>query len=209
MGSEMCIRDSACRVLVAVTPDDDEDATRARERDQLVWDLHFGVEPAPSTVDVYDVVDDALLARIAELAAPSRHVVAGHDFYPVSVFVHGARDEPLTIAERVAAYDREARAWYGRYARPYWVAETSNLGLPVEEGPRWLGALVECIDRLRSDGFPARGICWYSRGDQFDWQTMLTRPVGAVTEVGLFDVDRRARPVAAAYAALADRWRDA
>ena len=32
---------------------------------------------------------------------------------------------------------------------------------------------------------------------------MLTRPVGEVTEVGLFDVDRRPRPVAAAFAALA------
>ena len=42
-----------------------------------------------------------------------------------------------------------------------------------------------------------------SRGDQVDWESMLTVPVGAVTEVGLFDMDRRARPVAAAYGALA------
>ena len=32
-------------------------------------------------------------------------------------------------------------------------------------------------------------------------------PIGAVTEVGLFDVERTPRPVATAYAALAARWR--
>jgi hypothetical protein len=50
-----------------------------------------------------------------------------------------------------------------------------------------------------------RGLCWYSRGDQFDWQTGLVHPVGAVTEVGLFDAARRARPVAAEFARLAAR----
>jgi beta-glucosidase/6-phospho-beta-glucosidase/beta-galactosidase len=194
---------------VAVTPDDEPAASAARELEQLVWDLHLGVEPPASVADVLDVVDDRVLARIAALAGPSEHVVAGHDFYPVSVTLHGRRDEPLTIDERVAAYDREARAWHDRYQRPFWVAETSNLGLRVDDGPRWLDRLVACLDRLRADGLPVRGLCWYSRGDQYDWHTMLTSPVGEVTEVGLFDAARAPRPVAAAYAALARTHRDA
>lgn len=124
----------------------------------------------------------------------------------MSVTVHGRRDEPLTIDERVAAYEREARRWHARYQRPFWVAETSNLGLDVGDGPAWLDGLVVTVDRLRADGLPMRGVCWYSRGDQYDWHTILTRPVGEVTEVGLFDADRSPRPVAAAYAALAHRW---
>jgi hypothetical protein len=125
------------------------------------------------------------------------------------VHVHGVRADPLTVAERVAAYDAEARRWHARYGRPFWVAETSNLGLAVEDGPRWLDAVVAALDALRADGLPARGICWYSRGDQYDWHTMLTRPVGEVTEVGLFDAERRPRPVAGAYARLArSRTRD-
>ncbi|QYG94056.1 family 1 glycosylhydrolase [Iamia sp. SCSIO 61187] len=188
---------------VAATPDDEAAATAARELEQLTWDLHLGVEPPASVADVLDVVDDAVLARIADLAGPTERVVAGHDVYPVSVTVHGEGAEPLTITDRVAAYEREARAWHARYDRPFWVAETSNLGLAVDDGPRWLDEVVGCIDRLRADGLPARGVCWYSRGDQFDWHTMLTRPVGEVTEVGLFDAARRPRPVAAAYAALA------
>jgi hypothetical protein len=123
--------------------------------------------------------------------------------YPVSVRVHGRRDDPLTIAERAVAYEREARRWHARYGKPLWVAETSNLGLAVDDGPIWLAALIAALDRLRADALPARGVCWYSRGDQFDWHTMLARPVGEVTEVGLFDAERRARPVAVAYATLA------
>ena len=113
---------------------------------------------------------------------------------------------PLTIDDRVDAYEREARAWYERYRRPFWVAETSNLGLAVDDGPVWLDRLTGAIERMRADGLPVHGICWYSRGDQYDWHTMLVHPVLEVTEVGLFDVDRRPRPVAAAYAALAARW---
>jgi len=188
---------------VAATPEDEPAAEEARALGQLVWDLHFGVEQRPQVADVADLVDDAVLDRIRSLAGPTDRVVAGHDLYPVSVNLHGEREEPLTIEERVAAYDREARAWFERYRRPFWVAETSNLGLAVDEGPEWLHRLVGCIDGLRTDGLPVHGLCWYSRGDQYDWQTMLTVPVGEVTEVGLFDEERRPRPVAAAYARLA------
>lgn len=181
---------------VAATPDDEPRAAEARALEQLVWDLHFAVAPREEVADVADLVEPRLLARIDELAGRHRRVVAGHDIYPVSVTLHGRRSEPLSIDERIAAYEREARAWYTRYRRPFWVAETSNLGLDVADGPRWLERLTGALDRLRDDGLPVHGLCWYSRGDQYDWHTMLTRPVLEVTEVGLFDVDRSPRPVA-------------
>ena len=53
-----------------------------------------------------------------------------------------------------------------------------------------------------NDGLPVRGLCWYSRGDQFDWETALVTPTGAVTEVGLFNVDRVCRPAVAAFTRL-------
>ncbi len=198
---------------VAATPQDQAAADRARALEQLVWDLHFGVEP-PSGIDgvaeVLAGIDPDVRARIDALAGPvarSERVVAGHDLYPVSVNLHGQRGEPLSITERVQAYDHEARRWFDRYGVPFWVAETSNLGLEVDEGPQWLAELIGVLDGLRTDGLPARGICWYSRGDQFDWHTMLLAPVGEVTEVGLFDVDRNPRPVARHYADLAARHR--
>jgi hypothetical protein len=191
---------------VAATDADETAADDARALEQLVWDLHFGVEPRAQVADVVDAISSEVRARIDQLAMTmtSDRVVAGHDFYPVSFAVHG-RQVPLTIDERVAAYEREARAWFARYGRPFWVAETSNLGLDVADGPRWLASLVDGLDRLIADDLPVRGICWYSRGDQYDWQSALLEPVGAVTEVGLFDAARAARPVAADYARLATR----
>jgi beta-fructofuranosidase len=193
---------------VAATPADEAAAAEARALEQLVWDLHFGVAPRAEVADVADLVDEVVMSRINSLAGKHERVIAGHDFYPVSVTLHGQRAEPLTIDERIAAYEHEARNWYARYRRPFWVAETSNLGLPVADGVTWLERLTASIDRLRSDGLPVHGLCWYSRGDQVDWHTMLTVPVGEVTEVGLFDAERSPRPVAAAYARLATERSD-
>jgi len=88
---------------------------------------------------------------------------------------------------------------------PFWVAETSNLSLGINDQIPWLLSLTEGLRGLRNDGLPVRGLCWYSRGDQFDWQTELVNPKGAVTEVGLFDADRRARPVTEVFAQLASQ----
>ena len=181
-------------------------AADARDLQQAVWDLHLGLEPVGPASRLTSIITDPVLERIGELAAsvPEDRVVAGHDIYPVSVAAHGSRAErPLTISDRIEAYAREARRWHERYQRPFWVSETSNLGLPVTDGPAWLDALVAELDRLDADGLPVRGICWYSRGDQYDWDSALTTPVGRVTTVGLFDAERRARPVATAYADLA------
>ncbi len=181
-------------------------AVEARDLEYAVWDLHLGVEPRGVAGRLSDVVSVETLARISELVGvvPSDRIIAGHDIYPVSVTAHGTRaDRPVTIADRVAAYEQTTRDWYKRYEVPFWVSETSNLSLPVEQGEEWLAELVSGLNRLDAEGLPVRGICWYSRGDQFDWDTALTVPVGTVTTVGLFDADRRPRPVARAYRDLA------
>ncbi len=190
-------------------PDDEAGvraATDARDLQQAVWDLHLGLAPRGIAARLTEVVPGATQERIAGLVGivPADRIVAGHDLYPVSVAAHGTRTaRPLTIADRVAAYEAEAAAWFERYQVPFWVSETSNLGLPVDQGTEWLGALTTSLRTLGDRGLPVRGICWYSRGDQYDWDTALTVPVGTVTEVGLFDADRNPRPVASSYATLA------
>ncbi len=186
-------------VPIASTPADEPRVTRRRERSWLIWDLHFGVEPSPGGRELLRDVPGDTLARIADLAT-TEHLIAGHDVYPTSVYVVGDDRASLTIADRLDAYVAEARRWYERYRVPFWVAETSNLSLPVADQSVWLDAMVEGLEGLRADGVPVRGLCWYSRGDQYDWQTLLMEPTGAVTEVGLFDAERRARPVAARWA---------
>lgn len=193
-------------------PDDEAGiraATDARDLQHAVWDLHLGVAPRGIASRLTDVIAEPVQERISSLVGvvPPDRIVAGHDIYPVSVKAHGTRAlRPLTIADRVRAYEVAATDWYERYRVPFWVSETSNLGLPVDQGSDWLDALTGSLSALGESGLPVRGICWYSRGDQFDWDTALTRPVGSVTEVGLFDADRRPRPVAQRYAELAARF---
>ena len=181
-------------------------ATRARDLQQAVWDLHLGLAPRGGAARLTDVVADSIQSRIEALVGvvPPDRIIAGHDIYPVSVTVHGTRaGRPLSIADRVRAYEDEATAWHERYQVPFWVSETSNLGLPVDQGSEWLAALTTSLDTLAASGLPVRGICWYSRGDQYDWDTALMSPIGTVTEVGLFDAQRHPRPVAQHCATLA------
>lgn len=183
-------------------------ATRARDLQQAVWDLHLGLAPRGGAARLTDVVADSIQSRIEALVGvvPPDRIIAGHDIYPVSVTVHGTRaGRPLSIADRVRAYEDEATAWHERYQVPFWVSETSNLGLPVDQGSEWLAALTTSLDTLAASGLPVRGICWYSRGDQYDWDTALMSPIGTVTEVGLFDAQRHPRPVAQHYGTLARR----
>ena len=169
------------------------------------WDLRLGHPLDPLAEPSFASVDDGVRTRINALATRDRFV-AGHDFYPTSATVyaaHGEQPAGLAVSERIAAYETAARAFHVRYAVPFWVAETSNLGLPASQGSEWLQELTDGLARLRADGLPARGLCWYSRGDQHDWDDALATPVHTVTEVGLFDLGRRERPVAGTFRSLA------
>lgn len=189
-------------VPVAVGPDAEPAIETRRALGWLVWDLHLGFEPAPGAEGYLDPVADTVRDRIRTLARRER-LIAGHDLYPVSVQPVGGPRPEWTTADLVALGAAELRRWHDRYRVPFWVGETSNLSLPTEEQVPWLEELASALAELRTEGLPVRGLCWYSRGDQFDWQTALLNPVGAVTEVGLFDRERRPRPVATAFRKLA------
>ena len=104
-------------------------------------------------------------------------MVAGHDFYPISIADPPGEPGP-SRAVRLDAYRRWATRWWERYRVDFWVAETSNLGLAVAEQTAWLDEFLAGLDAMRADGLPVRGLCWYSRGDQFDWQTGLVEMLG-------------------------------
>ena len=189
-------------VPVAMTDAAHEEVATRRAVAQLVWDLHLGVAPEAAGEAYLGPVDDAVRTRIGTLAVRDG-LIAGHDFYPTAVQPVGGPPSDWTTADLVALGAAELARWHDRYGVPFWIGETSNLSLPVHEQVPWLDALVTALDGLRAAGLPVRGLCWYSRGDQFDWQTALTNPTGAVTEVGLFAADRTGRPVAERFAQLA------
>lgn len=188
-------------VAVNDSPEATAEVERIRALGWLVWDLHFGHEPG--VAGYFDGLDEAQLARIRSLAQHDC-LVAGLDIYPISVMPVGGDRPTWTSRELINLAVAEIERWHDRYEHPFWIAETSNLTLPLDQQIPWLDEFTAGLARLRADGRPARGICWYSRGDQFDWQTALIEPTGAVTEVGLYDTKRRARPVAARFKELAD-----
>ena len=55
---------------------------------------------------------------------------------------------------------------------------------------------------MRRDGIPVLGFTWYSLIDQVDWDIGLSEKRGTVNACGLYDLDRRPRPVAESFKML-------
>ena len=62
--------------------------------------------------------------------------------------------------------------------------------------------------RLKQDGVPIIGFTWYSLTDQVDWDTALRENDGRVNPLGLYDLDRKIRPVGEHYRRLVSQWRE-
>ena len=60
--------------------------------------------------------------------------------------------------------------------------------------------------RIRNDGVPIVGFTWYSLTDQVDWDTALRENNGRVNPLGLYDLDRKIRPVGVRYKQLIKDW---
>jgi beta-glucosidase/6-phospho-beta-glucosidase/beta-galactosidase len=72
----------------------------------------------------------------------------------------------------------------------------------------WLKKQWANIYRLKSDGVPIIGFTWYSLTDQVDWDSALRNDAGVVNALGLYDLDRKIRPVGQEYKNLIAQWRD-
>ncbi len=181
-------------IQIATSPEMQAQADQFKALGWLVWDWHFGITPPDCIAEIVATVCPETLARISALKVNER-VLAGHDFYPSGIQFHGEPPSPPSIDELFKLYKREATEWYERYQQPFWISETSNFTLPVEQQTLWLESFMQSIDELRKEGVPVNGFCWYSRQDQYDWETLLVNPTGRVTQCGLFDSERRARPI--------------
>ena len=52
---------------------------------------------------------------------------------------------------------------------------------------------------MRAPGMPVMGFTWYSLTDQIDWQHALRVEQNELHPVGMYDLERRIRPVGEAY----------
>jgi len=137
-----------------------------------------------------------------------QHCIMGNDYYVTNEH-RVAADGSTRGSGEVFGYAEITRQYYARYGLPVMHTETH-----LEEGPRgdeavyWLWKEWANVLRVRNDGIPIVGFTWYSLTDQVDWDSALRETRGHVTRVGLYDLDRRIRPVGEAYRTLIREWRE-
>jgi beta-glucosidase/6-phospho-beta-glucosidase/beta-galactosidase len=80
--------------------------------------------------------------------------------------------------------------------------------MDAERAPFWLRKEWTNLHNLKLEGVPILGFTWYSLTDQVDWDTALREDNGRVNPLGLYDLDRKIRPVGESYKTLIQQWRD-
>jgi beta-glucosidase len=132
------------------------------------------------------------------------YCIMGNDYYVTSEhLVH--ENGPNTSSGEIFGYYVITRQYYERYHLPVMHTET-NLG-DSERAPAWLWKEWANMLRLKEDGVPIMGFTWYSLTDQMDWDSMLRENNGRINPLGLYDLDRKIRPVGKAYKKLVEQWR--
>jgi hypothetical protein len=110
-------------------------------------------------------------------------------------------------AGEVFGYDGITWQYYDRYRLPVMHTETNYAEGPLgDEAVYWLWKEWANVLRVRNDGIPVIGFTWYSLTDQVDWDSALREDNGNVNPLGLFDLDRRIRPVGLAYKKIVHEW---
>jgi len=79
-------------------------------------------------------------------------------------------------------------------------------GASGDEAVRWLRKEWANVLCVRNSGVPIVGFTWYSLTDQVDWDCALREDKGVVNPLGLYDLERKIRPVGTAYRDLIRKW---
>ena len=136
------------------------------------------------------------------------HCIMGNDYYETNEHAVTAEGKTSSSGE-IFGYNEITRQYYSRYGLPVMHTETNNYqGARGDEAVRWLRKEWANVLRVRNSGMPIVGFTWYSLTDQVDWDTSLREDNGHVNALGLYDLDRKPRPVGKAYKQLIHDWRE-
>ena len=176
----------------------------------LTLDLNYGRRIES---EMYDYLLDNGMTReeyrfFIDASELKRHCIMGNDYYWTNE--HLVQEDGLTRASgEVFGYAVLTHQYHARYRLPVMHTATSlREGPKGDEGEYWLWKQWANVLRVRNDGVPVVGFTWYSLTDQVDWGSALREERGEVDPVGLYDLDRRIRPVGRAYKRLVQQWRD-
>lgn len=136
------------------------------------------------------------------------HCVMGNDYYKTNEH-RVAPDGSTRAAGDVFGYDEITLQYYRRYLLPVMHTETNIVqGLNGSDAVDWLWKQWSNLLHVRNKGVPIIGFTWYSITDQVDWQIALRQKLGIPHPVGLFDLDRKIRPVGLAFKQLIEDWQE-
>lgn len=130
---------------------------------------------------------------------PPGYQIMGNDYYGHNEKIVLPNGEVKTSVDVLGWYNITLE-YYRRYRKPVMHTETNTAD--PHEAPTWLWKQWVNILRMRQEGMPVLGFNWYSLIDQVDWDIALARKVGKVNACGLYDLDRKIRPVGEAYKML-------
>lgn len=184
-----------------------ERASFLNQRRFLALDLTYG--HAPSAL-LYEYLLENGMTKQEFHWFLDHHVrascVMGTDYYSRNEhLVH--EDGATSAAGEIFGYYVITHQYFSRYQLPVMHTET-NL-MDAERAPAWLKKEWANVHRLKQDGVPIVGFTWYSLLDQVDWDTALREDAGRVNPLGLYDLNRRIRPVGETYRQLIARWKRA
>ena len=134
---------------------------------------------------------------------PPGYQIMGNDYYGRNERIL-LPDGSMCQAQDVLGWYQITHEYYRRYQKPVMHTETNVFD--ADEAPSWIWKQWMNVLRMRKDGVPVLGFTWYSLIDQIDWDVALAVKNGTVNPCGLYDLDRRPRPVAAAYRQLLEEF---
>jgi beta-glucosidase/6-phospho-beta-glucosidase/beta-galactosidase len=167
------------------------------ERRFIALDLLYGVPPSPRVRDY--LLQQGMVPGEFEWFMNQRiadRCILGIDYYEWNEKLINAQGRAEALGELFGWYVI-TKQYFDRYRRPLMHTETNCQD--AKEAPAWLWRQWHNVQLMRSSGVPVVGFTWYSLIDQVDWNIGLSRSLGNVNPVGLFDLNREPRPVAQAY----------
>ena len=200
----LIIQSETAERLHAATPVQPPDVVMTNKLRFLSLDLLYANRP---DADVMLFLLDNGLTR-AEFdwfmaGEPPGYQILGLDYYGRNERIVKP-DGSMVAGEDVYGWHQIVREYWDRYRKPVFHTET-NVFDP-DRACEWLWKQWVNVLAVRAAGVPVLGFTWYSLIDQVDWDTQLAERNGRVQGCGLYDLDRRPRPVAAEFRQLVENF---
>jgi beta-glucosidase/6-phospho-beta-glucosidase/beta-galactosidase len=171
----------------------------------LSVDLTTGHEPAPGMarfLNEHGVTSNDLSFFRERRAVGQRWL--GVDYHPASERRIASTGRATVTHSKAMGLGQLATQYYDRYRMPIFHCATNRVShLAVE----WLEQQWADVVAMRASGIPTVGFTWYPLTDQIDWQHVLRGERSEVRPVGMYDLQRKIRPVGVRYREIVAEWR--